>query len=129
MARLTKLRLLLAVLLVWQLGTGTWVHASPLSAVGPSGLPASAAHCSSHHHATPAQQAGDTRSADSEDGNYPSDTQDCCTQGTCACDCIGAALPPAVNVVAKVTPDHQTLVAFVIASFTRRVSTVFRPPI
>ena len=142
MNRRASPRLLMCVLLAWQLGAGAWLEAAPLAAVThPQSMHAGTTHAGpTHAHPNPcAEQGGAARrgappGAVASHGSANCDASqagsDCCVQAACSSDCAGlSAVAVARSAAPRAVPDHPAVIDIVAPRIEPRVVEFLRPPI
>ena len=122
-------RLMLSCVLVWQLGAGEVVRASPAS--GSSTVHTHASHCPTQDQShTESGRQGSVPSHSNSLHDAPAGSTDCCTNSTCTCDCAGtAALSVTLFDRVRIVPDHPAVIDFAAPFVDARVFEFFRPPI
>lgn len=155
MRRQTTSRVLLSILLLWQLVAGALTHAHGLS---PQTLQAAAdhdvaSHESVHHETMTHEHCADMQSADMQmdmsatvardvsldaspdvsrdtQSMHSSSQSDCCKSSVCQCPCIQAvAVAIALPQVAAARPNMLELLEPIGSILDAGVSGLFRPPI
>lgn len=131
MNRRRRLRTVMAVLLLWQLG-GAVAGVAAMACPGPAQAPAKTA--AQHCHDQVATTAAGSDASQSEhpvpQGHADTPGEPPCCQGDCAC--VGGQGPPAVTSAS--TPllrqtDHQVIGEQNSAHIVSRITELFRPPI
>lgn len=124
-----KLKAVIALLLVWQLGTGLLL-AGPAMASVHAGMATSTStsHCHSHGNDGAPQSAP---TSGNPAHSHHSGSDDCClAMGSCSCVCVqgAAAMPPMLSTT-EVLTDRTASTDLRSPPLLRRTAQVFRPPI
>ena len=130
MKRRLMSRVLLAVLLVWQVEAATIVHAMPVAPTITTGTASHGSHCAHKEPTGHAPASGQATSATHVSHHGTPSERDCCAHSACVCACAGlAAVPFEDSYSLPVVPDHPAVKTFVAPRIEARAFEFFRPPI